>query len=57
MAFVKLEPFFVKSLFEPVWITGRITVKNTEKILPVSDGKSRLCRLHDRKRGRRTIQE
>ena len=40
MVFVKLsEPFFVKSLFEPVWITGRITVKNTEKILPVSDGK------------------
>ena len=40
MVFVKLsEPFFVKNLFEPVWITGRITVKNTEKILPVSDGK------------------
>ena len=40
MVFVKLpEPFFIKSLFEPVWITGRITVKNTEKILPVSDGK------------------
>ena len=40
MVFVKLsEPFVVSSLFEPVWIIGRISVKRTEKILPVSDGK------------------
>jgi len=40
MVFVKLsEPYLVESLFEPVWITGRIVVKRTKKILPVSDGK------------------
>ena len=38
--FVKLsEPFVVSSLFEPVWITGRISVKSEQRILPVSDGK------------------
>ncbi|MGB0631672.1 MAG: DUF3299 domain-containing protein [Alphaproteobacteria bacterium] len=40
MVFVKLsEPYLVESLFEPVWITGRITVQQTKKVLPVSDGK------------------
>lgn len=40
MVFVKLsEPYLVESLFEPVWITGRIVVERTKKILPVSDGK------------------
>ena len=40
MVFVKLsEPYVVDSLFAPVWITGRITVKSEHRILPVSDGK------------------
>ncbi|MEE2995791.1 MAG: DUF3299 domain-containing protein [Pseudomonadota bacterium] len=32
------EPFLVGSLFEPVWIVGRISVKDTRRTLPVSDG-------------------
>jgi hypothetical protein len=40
MVFVNLsEPYVVESLFAPVWITGRITVKSQRRILPVSDGK------------------
>jgi hypothetical protein len=40
MVFVKLsEPYVLESLFAPVWITGRITVKSEHRILPVSDGK------------------
>ena len=40
MVFVKLsEPYVISSLFQPVWIVGRITVQRTEKILPVVDGK------------------
>ena len=39
MIFVELrEPFAVDSLFEPVWVVGRILVKDTRKTLPVSDG-------------------
>lgn len=41
MVFVKLsEPFVVTDLFTPVWITGRVTIKRTETIVPLSDGKA-----------------
>ena len=41
MVFVKLaEPFIVTNLFTPVWITGRVTIERTEKVVPLSDGKA-----------------
>lgn len=41
MVFVKLaEPFIVTDLFTPVWITGRVAIKKTETIVPLSDGKA-----------------
>lgn len=41
MVFVKLsEPFIITDLFTPVWITGRVSIKKTETIVPLSDGKA-----------------
>lgn len=41
MVFVKLsEPFIVTDLFTPVWITGRVSIKRTDTIVPLSDGKA-----------------
>jgi uncharacterized protein len=41
MVFVKLaEPYVATDLFTPVWITGRMTIKRAEKIVPLSDGKA-----------------
>lgn len=41
MVFVKLaEPFIVTNLFTPVWITGRVAIERTEKVVPLSDGKA-----------------
>lgn len=41
MVFVKLaEPFIVTSLFAPVWITGRVKIERTDRVVPLSDGKA-----------------